>query len=683
MQLSRGFRHLATVALAQRPFTLRVVVASSALTLLGANPFQAHGMVPSLSSISSGPVRARGQGFTLVVTGRDFSSKSVTQWNGSRRATAFVSSTQLRAKILSSDIKNLGTDQIAAYDPGPNGGKSNALRFTVVAFPLQITATTLPNGKVGVAYNGTLSPTGGTPPYSWNVASGNLPSGLSLSASGTISGTPMANGSYGFTLQVMDSEGNEASRAYSVSISGKLQAGCGAFTDNSLCGNVGDPYEGHGPPPNQQPISACTTITTGSTNYKLTGNIGTDPTAACIQVTYNVNDITVDLGGYTITGAIFDYSSGDGSTIFNGTVTCNVVTTGAYPHSCVDTYFNYGGGAPTTAQYRLHHLTVNQQNQNGLQLEIEADEASTYSGGGTGRGMPCRIDHITVDSNAISPAPDGTNNRYGGIYDAGIAGVAGSGCNVEMDDNYIHCGGGLLNNCQGMGVSPAEFAYMHNNEVLMDNLVDAQSSRGAICDAQAGVNGTCDVYHNYFLVNHNRAVRYRICTTGIPCTGTQTGLVYNNEMLNIQQGGRVAAIHIGETDVALEQANIRVYENTLELNPSTAGGAGTPGNGIVVAGAEGVIVHNNAVTCYGGDCTGAGYVLLTDTWPYAGGVTSVTIKNMTLPSGWGSNAAVEACGPGNPTEYNCTDDLTNGVATVNYCNTGTLVGNGVMTESCP
>lgn len=49
----------------------------------------------------------------------------------------------------------------------------------------------LPNGEVGVPYSYTLTAEGGTPPYSFAVSSGALPSGLSLNgATGVISGTP-------------------------------------------------------------------------------------------------------------------------------------------------------------------------------------------------------------------------------------------------------------------------------------------------------------------------------------------------------------------------------------------------------------------------------------------------------------------------------------------------------------
>jgi hypothetical protein len=66
------------------------------------------------------------------------------------------------------------------------------------------TASALPNGSVDLAYSETLIADGGTPPYSWSIASGNLPAGLSLSSAGLISGTPSAAGSYAFSVAVAD-----------------------------------------------------------------------------------------------------------------------------------------------------------------------------------------------------------------------------------------------------------------------------------------------------------------------------------------------------------------------------------------------------------------------------------------------------------------------------------------------
>ncbi len=64
---------------------------------------------------------------------------------------------------------------------------------------------TLPNATVGVAYSQNLNATGGKTPYTFSVTSGSLPAGLTLSASGTVSGTPTTPGASTFTVTVTDS----------------------------------------------------------------------------------------------------------------------------------------------------------------------------------------------------------------------------------------------------------------------------------------------------------------------------------------------------------------------------------------------------------------------------------------------------------------------------------------------
>lgn len=73
--------------------------------------------------------------------------------------------------------------------------------------PLSVTTTSsqLPAGLNGIAYPSTaLQATGGVQPYTWSHT-GNLPTGLSLSAGGTITGTPTATGTFNFTAKVTDS----------------------------------------------------------------------------------------------------------------------------------------------------------------------------------------------------------------------------------------------------------------------------------------------------------------------------------------------------------------------------------------------------------------------------------------------------------------------------------------------
>jgi hypothetical protein len=80
----------------------------------------------------------------------------------------------------------------------------------------------LPTGVLGTAYSQTLVAAGGTPPYSWSVASGSLPGGLTLNSGGTLAGTPQAGGTFNFTVQVADSA--QASVTASLSLDITAQA---------------------------------------------------------------------------------------------------------------------------------------------------------------------------------------------------------------------------------------------------------------------------------------------------------------------------------------------------------------------------------------------------------------------------------------------------------------------------
>jgi hypothetical protein len=78
--------------------------------------------------------------------------------------------------------------------------------LTIAAPPLVIVTTSLPNGQVGQAYSAQLEASGGTAPYTWSLQSGSsLPTGLTLSPAGLISGTPTAAGTDTIVIQVTDS----------------------------------------------------------------------------------------------------------------------------------------------------------------------------------------------------------------------------------------------------------------------------------------------------------------------------------------------------------------------------------------------------------------------------------------------------------------------------------------------
>jgi serine protease len=82
-------------------------------------------------------------------------------------------------------------------------------------------------GTVGTAASLQLSASGGTSPYTWTATG--LPTGLSISSGGLISGTPSAAGSYSVTATAKDSKGATGSASFSWTIgSGGGGGGCTA-----------------------------------------------------------------------------------------------------------------------------------------------------------------------------------------------------------------------------------------------------------------------------------------------------------------------------------------------------------------------------------------------------------------------------------------------------------------------
>jgi hypothetical protein len=94
---------------------------------------------------------------------------------------------------------------------------------------LAIAGTPVNSATVNQAYAGfTATATGGTTPYTYSVASGSLPSGITLNPStGAVSGTPTATGTFsGIVIRVTDSAATPATAdlaAFSITVSAAVQ----------------------------------------------------------------------------------------------------------------------------------------------------------------------------------------------------------------------------------------------------------------------------------------------------------------------------------------------------------------------------------------------------------------------------------------------------------------------------
>jgi Putative Ig domain len=156
-----------------------------------------------------------------------------------------------------------------------------------------VTTTTLSAGTIGTAYSQTLSATGGTTPYKWTISSGTLPAGLSLSTTGTISGTPSATcAATPVTFKVTDSNSAIATQSLAIAINSKASAGgntTGTVASTPVSSGAANEYDLYlkitgttvsGITAGQQVWCVATTsdfpnlLTVGST---LTGNLSNSP----------------------------------------------------------------------------------------------------------------------------------------------------------------------------------------------------------------------------------------------------------------------------------------------------------------------------------------------------------------------------------------------------------------------
>ncbi len=105
---------------------------------------------------------------------------------------------------------------VAATDANGCTGIGN-YAVTIPCPAIAISPGNVAQATVGLAYSQNLSATGGNAPYSFAVTGGALPPGLTLSSSGSLSGTPTSTGTYLFTVTATDAANCSGSANYFIS----------------------------------------------------------------------------------------------------------------------------------------------------------------------------------------------------------------------------------------------------------------------------------------------------------------------------------------------------------------------------------------------------------------------------------------------------------------------------------
>ena len=202
------------------------------------------------------------------------------------------------------------------------------VRVTSTAAPSITTSSSLPAGTAGAVYARTLAASGGMAPFTWSIAAGSLPPGLSLSSLGVLSGTPSAATVSNFTAQVVGSDGSLSTKAFDLTVNPPLAASPASLQS----GTAGVPYNqvatvsGGTPPFTTFSVTDFGGGTTGLTAAALSVNAaagtatvsGTPAAAGTVSFTLNVTDTAgatlANVYSITITSGYADWASGFGLT---------------------------------------------------------------------------------------------------------------------------------------------------------------------------------------------------------------------------------------------------------------------------------------------------------------------------------------------------------------------------------
>ena len=187
---------------------------------------------------------------------------------------------------------------------GSGASATKQLSITVIAVITITSSATLPTGSLGAPYTATLAATGGVVPYTWSLVTGQLPPGLTLNSSGSISGTPTSSGGYAFGVQVSDSSGAKAigqagitiRAALTISTPATLASGAvgAAYTQGLTATGGAAPYSWaitSGNLPNGVTLGASTGVISGTPTQTGSFQIGVqvvDSSSATATATFSI-----------------------------------------------------------------------------------------------------------------------------------------------------------------------------------------------------------------------------------------------------------------------------------------------------------------------------------------------------------------------------------------------------------
>jgi Putative Ig domain/Right handed beta helix region len=373
-------------------------------------------------------------------------------------------------------------------DSGGQTAKAN-LSIQVVPMPLQIVTSSLANATAGQSYGAQLAAGGGTAPYKWTIGAGSLPSGLSLSSSGLISGSAGTAGAYSFSVQVTDANAQTASKSYTLTVSAATSVSCDLYV--SPTGS--DANNGTQAAPWQTVQHAFSTVQPGQTvclragtyamvtggTYSQTLNVSGTATQRIVVTNYPgevaiIHGSTRVNGAYatfqgtpaTAPGLIFEGPTGPGTNLD----LIDVMNTHDVTFDHVEIrYGNYHAGLYQYGGYNIKVLGayIHDNGVAGVNLDHGIYWDATIGGGNLIAN--CVIEHNASQGIALYSSSDPTQPQQVSVEENTLINNGHYGIDLwgigDTVVNNILAGNGTVFNSQQMGVETG------TNHIIDSNLV--------------------------------------------------------------------------------------------------------------------------------------------------------------------------------------------------------------------
>ena len=167
-------------------------------------------VTPSAATVSSGA----SQQLTASVTGGTTTTSAQFTWSATAGT---VTTSGLFTAPTTSVATSVTVKATSVADP--TASASAAVSVTpVTTANLKVATTSLPNATQGSSYSDSLAASGGSQPYTWHLASGSLPAGVSLTSAGALTGSPVKTGTFSFTAQVADTASHSATASLALTV---------------------------------------------------------------------------------------------------------------------------------------------------------------------------------------------------------------------------------------------------------------------------------------------------------------------------------------------------------------------------------------------------------------------------------------------------------------------------------